>query len=267
MTCSTSSETSKILVRTFYRFAELPVEQLPAFRSELFDLGTELGLRGSLLLSTEGCNATISGRPEAVRSLCDRLLLDFPGMGWQDSWADSPPFKRWKVQVREQIVAARDPSVRPQANYGDQKSPTEWDQIRRMARLGEAQMLDVRNQYEVEVGTFPEARDPQTETFKQFSDFLDREVGHSLDPDKPTAIFCTGGIRCEKARAELEARGFRTVWQLQGGILNYLRERPNGGFQGSCFVFDERRQVSSDEDFRLARSESDRSGIDQDRTV
>ncbi len=267
MTCSTSSELSKILVRTFYRFTETPAERLPELRTQLFDFGTELRLRGSLLLSTEGCNGTVAGESDSVGALYERLLRDFPDMGCQDSWTESMPFRRWKVQIREQIVAARDPSLRPPANYEDQKNPEEWDQIRTMARQGLAQMLDVRNDYEVERGTFPEARDPNTETFKQFSDFLDREVGVSLDPKKPTAIFCTGGIRCEKARAELEGRGFETVWQLEGGVLRYLKERPNGGFVGSCFVFDERREVSAPEDFSPSDLKADRSQTESTRST
>jgi UPF0176 protein len=128
----------------------------------------------------------------------------------------------------------------PAAEFQDQLDADQWDQLREQVREGKAQMLDVRNDYEVSIGTFPEARDPGTATFKEFSDFLDREVGSSLDPSLPTAIFCTGGIRCEKARLDLERRGFSQVLQLQGGILGYLKEKPEGGFQGECFVFDER---------------------------
>lgn len=237
------SPSKEFLVRTFYRFSPLSRGQVLNLQQKLLESGLKHELTGSILLSTEGCNGTIAGHPQGLESFFDVLTLDFPGLKGQDSWTSRSPFKKWKVQIREQIVAARDSQICPGGNFQDQKSPQEWDQIRLMAQAGQVQMIDVRNRYEVEIGTFPEAIDPGTETFKEFSDYLDRETGTGLDPKVPTAIFCTGGIRCEKARVELEARGFQTVWQLHGGILNYLKERPDAGFKGACFVFDERRAV------------------------
>lgn len=240
-----------MLVRTFYRFTELEQSLLDSLRETYLELGQGLGLRGSILLSTEGCNGTVSGSPEAVEQLFNLMGETFPELGGQDSLTEEHPFKRWKVQVRQQIVAARDLDLIPAHNFDGQMTPQEWDDVRRQVREGEAQMVDVRNSYEVDIGTFPEAVDPGTETFKEFSDYLDREVGNSLDPDKPTAIFCTGGIRCEKARLDLERRGFKSVLQLKGGILNYLKERPQAGFEGECFVFDER--VALDQDLQPSR--------------
>lgn len=242
---------SDVLVRTFYRFTEVDTALLDTLRERYLELGQELGLRGSVLLSSEGCNGTVAGRPEEVERLFSAMEETFPQLRGQDSFSDELPFKRWKVQIRQQIVAARDENLVPNRNFEGQKTPDEWDDVRRLVRDGAAQMVDVRNSYEIEIGTFPEAIDPRTETFKEFSDYLDREVGQSLDPDKPTAIFCTGGIRCEKARLDLERRGFKSVWQLKGGILNYLKENPQAGFQGECFVFDER--VALDQDLQPSR--------------
>jgi UPF0176 protein len=229
-----------ILVRTFYRFSRLSPERVLSLRDQLDLLGQNQGLRGSVLLSEEGCNGTVAGPPAGVEALFAALRQDFPDLGGQDSGSAEMPFGRWKVLRKEQIVAARDLELRPEANHQGQMSAQQWDEVRALVRQGKAQMLDVRNDYEVSIGSFPEARDPGTSTFKEFSDFLDREVGTSLDPDLPTAIFCTGGIRCEKARLDLERRGFAKVLQLHGGILGYLKEKPEGGFQGECFVFDER---------------------------
>lgn len=235
-----SSAKEQILVRTFYRFSPVTSEQVENLQARLEETGAQQGTRGSILLSEEGCNGTIAGLPEAVEAIFAILRADFPGLTGQDSWNEGLPFARWKVLRKEQIVAARDLDLTPRHNYNDQVGAEEWDRVRARVARGEAQMLDVRNDYEVSIGTFPEARDPGTATFKEFSDFLDREVGKSLDPELPTAIFCTGGIRCEKARVDLERRGFGKILQLQGGILGYLKEKPDGGFQGECFVFDER---------------------------
>lgn len=230
----------EILVRAFYRFAPLEAARVETLRSELENLGRDQGLGGSILLSTEGCNGTIAGPPQGIEAIFALLRSEYPELKGQDSWASAIPFGRWKVLLKDQIVAARDLELSPPENYRGQLDPDAWDEACAMARRGEAQMIDVRNHYEVAIGTFPEAIDPGTATFKEFSDYLDREVGHSLDPQKPTAIFCTGGIRCEKARLDLERRGFQNVLQLHGGILGYLKAKPKGGFQGECFVFDER---------------------------
>lgn len=257
MTPPVQSDQEQVLVRTFYRFTDLPEDRLPELREQYLELGKELALKGSVLLSSEGCNGTVAGSSQGVTRLFEVMGEAFPQLGGQDSHTDSLPFQRWKVQIRQQIVSARDQDLRPNCNFEGQKTPKEWDEVRRLVREGTAQMVDVRNSYEVALGTFPEAIDPGTETFKEFSDYLDLEVGKSLNPDTPTAIFCTGGIRCEKARMDLERRGFKSVWQLKGGILNYLKEKPGAGFDGECFVFDERvsvdQQLQPSQLFELCR--------------
>lgn len=233
------------LVKTFYRFTTIEEEALGALQAELNELGLQHGLVGSLLLSTEGCNATVAGAPDKVEAFMESLQAHFPGLQGQDSYTAEQPFKRWKVPLKKQIVQARDTELRPSLNHEGQLQAQDWDDLRHRVQEGKAQMIDVRNRYEVAIGTFPEAIDPDTNTFKEFSDYLDREVGQSLDPQLPTAIFCTGGIRCEKARMDLERRGFQDVFQLKGGILGYFRNSEEQAFEGECFVFDERVAVDS----------------------
>ena len=227
-------------VRTFYQFQKLPADRLKPLQELIVSAGQEHSILGSILLAEEGCNATISGSASNVEAFFKVIEQEFPGILFQDSLSESNPFQHWKVPIKKQIVAALHPERTPETNFQGQMTPQRWDEIRAQVRNGEAQMIDVRNRYEVSLGTFPEAIDPDTTTFKEFSHYLDREVGRSLDPDKPTAIFCTGGIRCEKARVDLEQRGFTQVLQLTGGIIGYLSTPREAGFEGECFVFDDR---------------------------
>jgi len=232
---SVPSFPSRFLVRTCYQFTPLQSTRLHELAICYHSLGQELGLSGAVILAPEGMNSTLAGSPAEVKRFFERLSLDFPNLQPQDSWSQIAPFKRWKVLRRPRLVHSFEC---PTTNFEKQKTPTEWDQIRSLVRSGKAQMIDVRNTYEIQIGTFPEALNPETTSYQEFSGFLDREAGRSLVPSLPTAIYCTGGIRCEKARLELEARGFNEVWSLKGGILNYLKEEGREGFQGECFVFD-----------------------------
>lgn len=245
MKATVSYPPKEILVRTFYCFTSLEQKLVNDLKGALKKLGSEQELSGSIILAQEGCNGTVAGKVAAIDLLFKLLNTAAPHLLSQDSWVDSHPFNRFKVVIKEQIVSARDRNLGPAGNHGDQLNAQEWDEVRELVRQGAAQMLDVRNSYEVAIGSFPEARNPNTATFKEFSDFLDKEVGETLDPELPTAIFCTGGIRCEKARIDLERRGFRKVLQLHKGILGYLKQQPAGGFAGECFVFDKRVALDS----------------------
>lgn len=237
------SSPKRFLVRTFYLFTPLTEERIEELTDTFKPLGEVLKISGGLLLSTEGLNATIAGSQESVQSFFRSLLEVFPELEFQDSDSHLDPFKRWKVLHRKWLVPSEH---QPTSTSPSEKSPAEWDEVRRMVRENRAQMIDVRNAYEIQIGTFPEALNPGTSSYKEFGDFLDRELGRSLDPELPTAIFCTGGIRCEKARLQLAERGFEDVWPLRGGILNYLKEDTEEGFQGECFVFDLRVAVDRD---------------------
>ena len=234
------SSPKRFLVRTFYLFVPLSEARLKELHRSYQPLGDDLALSGALLLSPEGLNATIAGSKESVESFFTALREDFPELHPQDSFSHLDPFKRWKVLHRKWLVPS---PHQPNANSSDDKSPQESAKVRRLVRQRKAQMIDVRNAYEVQIGTFPEALNPETSSFKEFGEALDGPLGKSLDPTLPTAIFCTGGIRCEKARLLLQERGFHDVWPLKGGILNYLKEDTEEGFQGECFVFDLRVAV------------------------
>jgi UPF0176 protein len=228
-------------VAAFYQFASLP--DYRELRDPLRAICTGLGLRGSILLAGEGVNGTIAGRTAAiddfVRELqqgalfggrLDRLELKF-------SEAAAMPFQRMKVRLKKEIVTLGDASVDPTRQVGIYVEPDQWNAL---IADPDTLVIDTRNAFEVAMGTFERALDPGITSFGQFKDFASRE----LDParHRKIAMFCTGGIRCEKASSFLLARGFGEVYHLKGGILKYLEQMPErkSRWRGECFVFDER---------------------------
>lgn len=246
MAAGVPNSLNQFLVRTFYRFVPLQVADLPALQDEYRKRGNALGLVGTVLLSPEGLNATVAGTPDAVEEFCASLLLRFSPLSYLDTRSEVPPFVKFKVSVKPRLVQGGDPPLEADSAKENWADATQWEELRRQVRLGLAQMVDVRNSYEIELGTFPEAINPHTVTFKQFQEFLDREVGRALKTDLPTAIFCTGGIRCETAIEGLRTRGIEKIWQLKGGILRYLKESKEQGFEGECFVFDDRVALTTE---------------------
>ena len=233
-----------VAVVSFYRFVD--IADPDRLCAELQKLCVGLGLLGTVLLAKEGFNGTLAGNPASVQSVFDwlqkSLLLEQTIDGRWTETAD-PPFRRMRVRVRSEIVTLGRPDIRPQEHTGQHVSPAEWN---RLIANPNTLVIDTRNHYEVEVGTFPGAVDPQTDSFRQFQGFADRLADG--DRDRPVAMFCTGGIRCEKASALMQELGFAEVYQLQGGILNYLEnvEAGNNRWQGECFVFDTRVAVDRD---------------------
>lgn len=227
-------------VSAFYKFA--PVGDCEALRFDLATLGEREGLCGTILVAPEGINATIAGPDEGVQRMLSHLRADprFADLVSKESLAPSRPFKRWKVKVKPEILTFGAPEADPSVRAGTYVAPEEWNAL---ISRDDVLVIDTRNDYEVAIGTFRGAIDPQTRAFTQFKDFV---AGH-LDPDRhgTIAMFCTGGIRCEKASAFLKARGFDAVYHLQGGILKYLEViRPEESlWDGACFVFDERVAV------------------------
>ena len=196
-----------------------------------------------MLLASEGVNGTLVGSAAAIgtvfRWLERETGLDAPLDGrWNR--ADTAPFRRMRVRVKKEIVALGRPDIRPQDGTGRHVDPAAWNElIADPATL----VIDTRNRYEIEVGTFPSAVDPETDSFRHFPAFAERLAG--ADRERPVAMFCTGGIRCEKAAALMLELGFNDVNQLAGGILNYLETVPEGDslWRGECFVFDTRVAV------------------------
>ena len=231
-------------VVSFYRFVD--IGNLEELCADLKARCEQQRLLGTILLASEGINGTIAGTARAVQTIFDwlqqRLCLDEPFAGrWTD--AAEAPFRRMRVRVKNEIVTLGRPDIRPQHRTGKHVDPHAWN---RLLDDSETLLIDTRNHYEIEVGSFPRAVDPGTDSFRQFADFaaaIPEEQKH-----RPVAMFCTGGIRCEKASALMLESGFRDVYQLQGGILNYLEQVEEGSnrWNGECFVFDSRVAVDRD---------------------
>ena len=231
-------------VVSFYRFLDL--EDPQGLKLSLQSLCDEKGLLGTILLAEEGVNGTLAGSREAVEAvlawLSDTLALEEPiEARWTE--AAGAPFRRMRVRLKKEIVTLGRPEIRPQRSTGRHVSPDEWNEI---IENPETLVIDTRNHYEIEVGTFPNAVDPGTDSFRQFPEFAEQLA--EVDKDRPLAMFCTGGIRCEKATALMLELGFREVCQLRGGILNYLEQiaEEDQRWNGECFVFDSRVAVDRD---------------------
>ncbi len=226
-----------VTVATFYKFVE--VADGAALCAEVEAQCWRLEIRGTVLIAGEGINATISGAAAAVAEFLAGLRGDprFSDLVSKQSFAEVHPFRRLKVKLKSEIVTFGVPEANPAQRTGVPLAGLEWNALLRDPGV---LVIDTRNDYEVAVGTFPGAVDPETAAFSGFPEYVRR----ALDPKvhKKIAMFCTGGIRCEKASAYLIALGFPEVYQLDGGILKYLETVPAEAslWQGECFVFDER---------------------------
>jgi UPF0176 protein len=229
-----------IRVAALYRFA--PFADPAALRDALSALCAEVGIKGTLLVAHEGINGTIAGASEAIEHVLAHLRT-LPGCAGLDvklSTAETMPFHRMKVRVKREIVTMGVPGLDP-ADAGTYVAPSEWNAL--IAAPGTL-LIDTRNDYEVKVGSFAGAVDPHTASFRDFPAWVEEhraEIGGA----PRVAMFCTGGIRCEKATALLKAQGVGEVYHLEGGILKYLEQVPadESRWHGECFVFDERVAV------------------------
>ncbi len=231
------------VVATFYKFVSL--EDLRTKQETLLQRCLELEIQGTILLAPEGINGTIAGSRHSIDAIL-AWLRSHPALGdleHKESFTSSPPFQRMKVRLKEEIVTLGMPEVQPSQQVGTYVSPKDWNQL---IADPEVTVIDTRNQYEIEIGSFKGAKNPETESFREFPQYVH---GH-LDPQKQKklALFCTGGIRCEKATSYLLSQGFTEVYHLKGGILKYLAEVPQEEslWQGECFVFDHRTAVNQD---------------------
>jgi len=228
-------------VAALYRFARLDGHE--ALRSPLAAFCCARGIKGTLLLASEGMNGTVAGSAEAICELVAHLQA-LPGMAGLDvkySHAADMPFHRMKVRLKREIVTMGVEGIDPAMSAGTYIEPSEWNAL---ISDPDTVVIDTRNAYEVSLGSFRGALDPQTASFRQFPGWVD-EHRANLEGRK-VAMFCTGGIRCEKATAYVKALGIEEVFHLRGGILKYLEEVPQAEslWQGECFVFDERVSVS-----------------------
>lgn len=231
-------------VASFYRFLDLG--DVETFREELQGICEQQEVLGTVLVAAEGFNGTIAGTEVAILDVFgwieQRLSLDEPVEArWTDS--DEAPFRRMRVRAKKEIVTLGRPDILPHEGTGEYVPPERWNALIEDSNV---LVIDTRNHYEVEVGTFPRAIDPETDSFREFPEFAKKLAETSKD--RPLAMFCTGGIRCEKATALMLELGFEDVYHLQGGILNYLTEMPpdENRWDGECFVFDTRVAVDRD---------------------
>jgi len=231
------------VVHTFYKFVPLP--DYRELRPPLRNVCLELNLIGTILLAPEGINATLAGQEEQVAAFWEFLRREsrFSDIQPKISTTSNQPFQRMKVRLKKEIVTLGVPGIDPSREVGTYIKPEDWNAL---ITRPDVCVLDTRNAYEVAEGSFPGALDPHTRSFREFP----RYVKNHLDPETQpnVAMYCTGGIRCEKATAYLLHQGFKNVFHLEGGILKYLETVPEKDslWQGTCFVFDERETLDHD---------------------
>jgi UPF0176 protein len=229
------------IVAAFYKFT--PIEDISTKQQDLRQVCEYLKIKGTILLAKEGINGTIAGTREAIDRIFDRLRAYpcFQDLQYKESHTDRIPFKRLKVRLKKEIVTIGIPEVDPNSQVGTYVEPKDWNEL---VADPDVVVIDTRNEYEVKIGSFQGAIDPQIDSFGEFPEY----VKNRLDRHKQTkiAMFCTGGIRCEKASSYLLSQGFQQVYHLKGGILKYLEEIPaqESLWQGECFVFDDRVAVT-----------------------
>ena len=232
---------SEVVVAALYKFVAL--EDFHELREPLLDACLTAGARGTLLLAREGINGTIAGSREGIDQVLAYLRADprLQDLEHKESLDDHMPFYRMKVKLKKEIVTMGIAGIDPNQRVGTYVRPSEWNAL---ISDPEVLLVDTRNDYECGIGSFRGAIDPETTTFREFPAY----VRKNLDParHKKVAMFCTGGIRCEKASAFMLQEGFEEVYHLQGGILKYLEEVPEQEsiWEGECFVFDNRVAVN-----------------------
>ncbi|WP_206453661.1 oxygen-dependent tRNA uridine(34) hydroxylase TrhO [Aurantimonas marina] len=227
-------------VAAFYRF--VPLDDLPTLKTALAAFCAERAIRGTILIAPEGVNGTIAGSKDAIAAIVDELdrRCGIRRGEVKFSEADAWPFARMKVRIRPEIITMRAPEADPSLQVGTYVEAPDWNAL---IADPDVILVDTRNRYETKVGGFEGAIDPGIDNFTDFKDF----VAASLDPKahRKVAMFCTGGIRCEKASAYMLSKGFESVFHLKGGILKYLEEVPEEAsrWRGDCYVFDGRVAV------------------------
>ena len=240
-------------VSAFYKFVDL--EDLPGLRRKLEQWGREQGILGTILIAPEGINSTIAGPPAGLEAFMEALrsLRPFAGLEEKRSETEKAPFLRFKVRIKKEIVTLGVPGADPRKGVGEYVDPRDWRQlIEDPATL----LIDTRNDYEVDIGRFKGAIDPHTHSFREFPAWAEQHLPR--EPGRKIAMYCTGGIRCEKATALLRQMGHEKVYHLKGGILKYLETVPpeESVWEGSCFVFDERVGLEhglAESDYELCR--------------
>lgn len=230
-------------IAAFYHFADLP--EFADWQAPLETLCRQHGLIGTILLASEGVNGTVAGTREGLEALLTHVRSDARFTLLRAKWSktDEKPFLRMKIRLKKEIVSLGVQGVKPHEKTGRQVPASEWNEL---ISDPDVVVIDTRNDYEVEVGTFERAVNPHTDSFREFPEYVEKHLDPARNPR--VAMFCTGGIRCEKASAYMLAKGFKEVYQLQGGILQYLEDTPERDslWKGECFVFDRRVTVDGE---------------------
>ncbi len=234
---------AQTIVCALYKFVTL--DDYQEIKPRLLATMEQHDIRGTLLLAKEGINGTVSGLRAGIDALLAFLNSDprLAGIEIKESYTDNQPFKRTKVKLKKEIVTMGVEGIDPKQVVGTYVDPKDWNDLISDPNVV---LVDTRNDYEVQVGTFKNAVNPKTETFREFPDYVKKEMSPSQH--KKVAMFCTGGIRCEKSTAYMKEQGFEEVYHLKGGILKYLEDVPKeeSMWEGECFVFDDRVTVDHD---------------------
>jgi len=242
--------TDAIVIVAMYKFVRL--DNYEAMQPIVLSFCQERDIYGTLLLAEEGLNGTLAGTRRAIDELLNFLKTDgrLADLEYKESYADEIPFHRTKVKLKKEIVTMGQPNIKPSDRSGIRVDPDQWNDI---ISDPDVLLIDTRNEYEYQIGTFKDAVSPDTTNFREFPDYVTNQLNPAKT--KKVAMFCTGGIRCEKASAYMLEQGFEVVYQLNGGILKYLEEvkQEESLWEGECFVFDSRVSV----DHQLAEGNYD----------
>ena len=229
-----------IAILSFYSFVH--IENPDILLPQILNIGKRKMIKGTILLANEGFNGSITGDEAVVKFVANEVtrLTEAQDVNIKINYSDTDPFHKLKVKLKPEIVALKAGRLDVETLKGEYVDPKDWDEF---ISQDDVIVIDTRNDYEVEVGTFKNAINPNTETFREFPAWVERNK--NLLQDKKIAMYCTGGIRCEKSTSYLKAQGYNDVYHLKGGILQYLEDTKNsrGFWQGECFVFDDRIAV------------------------
>lgn len=229
-------------IATFYKFIHL--KDLETIRAKLKEAAQQNDVRGLIILGAEGINSTVCAPSrENLEAFKNFIRSEFqaPDLMFKHSSSETLPFRRFVVKIRDEIVTLGTPELFPDAEKNHHLSSEEWNQV--LKEENDFLLVDTRNWYETKIGTFKGAVNPGIDKFTEFPEWLEKQ---NYDKSKKLLIFCTGGIRCEKGILDLQRMGYHNVYQLEGGILKYLEDKPHDQFEGECFVFDHRVAVRQD---------------------
>jgi UPF0176 protein len=231
-------------ITTFYKFVRLEQTQISQVNQQFAQKAAETKISGLIILGREGYNATLACPNEAGLESFKNFVRELSGdaqLLFKDSKSETAPFRKFTVKERDEIVTLGNPNLFPEPGTNHHLSPEQWNKVLKEEK--DFLLIDTRNWYEYKIGTFKGAIDPKINQFTQFPEWFAQQ---KIPKDKKVLIFCTGGIRCEKGILELQDQGFKNVYQLEGGILNYMEKFPRDQFEGECFVFDHRVALDAD---------------------